>query len=230
MVVPISDSVLEFLSLLLFVNLFEALDMKVIFLREIMLKLTTYIMWGLYKLYPYHLSISIRKYRDFFYTLWLKSYIGEMGHHTFIAYPCNIQGGGQKHIKIGNHSSIKRHGVLGCWTRYKQQTFNPSITIGDFCSIGEYCHITAINKVAIGNGLLTGRFIFIGDNSHGGLSLDEARIPPVQRLLKTKGEIVIGNNVWIGDKASILSGVHIGNNVIIAANSVITKMFQTIQW
>ena len=39
----------------------------------------------------------------------------------------------------------------------------------------------------------------------------------------SKGEVVIGNNVWIGDKATILAGVTVGDNVIVGANSVVTK-------
>lgn len=35
--------------------------------------------------------------------------------------------------------------------------------------------------------------------------------------------INIGNNVWIGSKVSILKGVTIGDNVVVAANSVVTK-------
>jgi acetyltransferase-like isoleucine patch superfamily enzyme len=54
------------------------------------------------------------------------------------------------------------------------------------------------------------------------LSWGEASIPPVKRTLKSKGEVKIGNNVWIGDKATILGGVTIGDNVIIGANSVVT--------
>lgn len=42
-------------------------------------------------------------------------------------------------------------------------------------------------------------------------------------MLESKGEVVIGNNVWLGDKVTILAGVHIGDNVIIGANSVVTK-------
>ena len=32
---------------------------------------------------------------------------------------------------------------------------------------------------------------------------------------------------WIGDKATILAGVHIGDNVIVAANAVVTKDVQS---
>ena len=40
---------------------------------------------------------------------------------------------------------------------------------------------------------------------------------------KKKGDIVIGNDVWIGHGAMILSGVHIGNGAVVAAGSIVTK-------
>jgi acetyltransferase-like isoleucine patch superfamily enzyme len=39
----------------------------------------------------------------------------------------------------------------------------------------------------------------------------------------TKGDIVIGNDVWIGMSTKIMSGVKIGNGAVIATNSVVTK-------
>jgi len=38
-----------------------------------------------------------------------------------------------------------------------------------------------------------------------------------------KGDITIGNDVWIGFEAVILAGVHIGDGAIIAARAVVTK-------
>ena len=38
----------------------------------------------------------------------------------------------------------------------------------------------------------------------------------------SKGEIIIGDNVWLGDRTVILSGVHIGDGAVIAANAVVT--------
>ena len=38
-----------------------------------------------------------------------------------------------------------------------------------------------------------------------------------------KGDIVIGNDVWIGYEAVIMAGVHIGDGAIIAACAVVTK-------
>ena len=37
------------------------------------------------------------------------------------------------------------------------------------------------------------------------------------------GDIVVGNNVYIGTRTTILPGVHIGDNTIIGAGSVVTK-------
>lgn len=39
----------------------------------------------------------------------------------------------------------------------------------------------------------------------------------------TKGDIIIDDDVWIGQRATILSGVHIGQGAIIAAGAVVTK-------
>lgn len=36
------------------------------------------------------------------------------------------------------------------------------------------------------------------------------------------GHEVIDDNVWIGEKASIMPGVHIGKGAIIAANNIVT--------
>lgn len=39
----------------------------------------------------------------------------------------------------------------------------------------------------------------------------------------SKGDVIIGNDVWVGFRATILSGVTIGNGAIIAAGSIVTK-------
>lgn len=45
--------------------------------------------------------------------------------------------------------------------------------------------------------------------------------PPAASDMPLKGDTVIGNDVWIGQKAVILPGVHIGDGAIIGANSIV---------
>lgn len=174
-------------------------------------------------IYPYRLSQWLKSKRDVLYTLWICNFLGEVGKNSSFHYPLRLQGGGSRRIRIGERTCIQAYSVLGAWERYgKDEHYEPEIIIGNDCNIGEFCHITAINKITIGDGLLTGRFVYIGDNAHGGLSFEEADTPPARRHLTSKGEIQIGRNVWIGDKVTILSGVTIGDNVIIGAGSIVT--------
>ena len=130
---------------------------------------------------------------------------------------------GFKYISIGSNTSFQRDIYLTAWDEYGKQEFTPEIIIGSDCAIGAWNHITCINKIVIGSGLLTGKWVTITDNSHGKTDYESLQIPPAKRMIYSKGPIIIGNNVWIGDKVTILAGVTIGDGAVIAANSVVTK-------
>jgi len=49
---------------------------------------------------------------------------------------------------------------------------------------------------------------------------------PALSDLPLKGDTVIGNDVWIGQNATIMPGVHIGDGVIIGANSTVASDVQ----
>jgi len=55
-----------------------------------------------------------------------------------------------------------------------------------------------------------------GERSKQGLGQMMSRI-------HRKGQIIVGSDVWIGDRVTILGGVTIGNGAVIAAGSVVTK-------
>ena len=40
-------------------------------------------------------------------------------------------------------------------------------------------------------------------------------------------DVTIGDNCWIGGNSVICPGVHIGNNVVIGAGSVVSRTFRT---
>ena len=125
-----------------------------------------------------------------------------------------------QNISIGQNTTITSHVVL---ETNKIPDSVALLEIGNEVSIGEYSHITCCSHIIIGDGVLFGRFVLVTDNAHGNSSLEERNIRPVARSLASKGPVVIGCNVWIGDKATILPNVTIGDGCIVAANSVVTK-------
>ena len=125
-----------------------------------------------------------------------------------------------KHVSVGNNSSIMSHCVI---ETCPVNGHEPELKIGNNVSLGEYSHITCANKITIGNSVLTGRFVLITDNSHGNSTKDSADIAPLAREIHSNGPVCIGDNVWIGDKVTILPNVTIGKGCIIAANTVVTK-------
>lgn len=139
-------------------------------------------------------------------------------------YPINVTKG-ERHISIGKNSHFGKFAVVTAYDYHKgsEKSYAPQITIGQNCDFGDYLHLTGINSITIGDNVLTGRWVTISDNSHGKTDKDSLLQMPKTRQLVSKGPIVIGNNVWIGDKATILSGVTIGDGAVIGANSVVTK-------
>ncbi|ADQ78561.1 putative acetyl transferase [Paludibacter propionicigenes WB4] len=174
-----------------------------------------------HRFYSYQTYRIIKRKLDRLYTFWIGNNIKYIGVNSVIGRDCFLLGG--KHIEIGENTSIGCHAVITCWDKYEKVKLYPSIKIGNNCSIGEYCHISSTNLISIGNGVLTGRRVTITDNSHGNSSFGELEIPPIKRKIYSKGSVIIEDNVWIGDKASIMAGVHIGKGAVIAANAVVTK-------
>ena len=130
---------------------------------------------------------------------------------------------GARYISIGDKSDIQQMTFLTAWDNCGEQNFVPEISIGKDCHIGAFNHITCVNRIEIGDGFVSGKWVTITDNAHGNIDFNSMIQPVSERYIVSKGPIVIGKNVWIGDKVSILPGVTIGDGVIIGANSVVTK-------
>lgn len=130
---------------------------------------------------------------------------------------------GEDCIDIEAGTRFGKQAVLTAWKHLNGVTYNPKIKIGRDCDFGDYVHITAIDRIEIGDNVLTGRWVTITDNGHGKTDFETLNLPPLQRELYSKGPVIIGDNVWIGDKATVLPGVTIGHGAVIAANTVVSK-------
>lgn len=175
----------------------------------------------LLKLYPYKLHIWYKGKIIGLRSLWVSSLFKQIGSNVGFGKIGCIRGGDS--IIIGNNTSFDDYVYLTSYKIYKQFTYNPFIRIGNGCKFGAYNHITSTNRIEIGNNVLTGKWVTITDNAHGNTDWDDLTITPTARPMVSKGVVVIEDNVWIGDKATILSGVRIGRGAVIGANSVVTK-------
>ena len=155
------------------------------------------------------------------YTYIVRYSFSEIGHDVlFEPFGLLI---GANHISIGSKSSIQKGTYMTAWESYKKQKFKPCIQIGQDVHIGAYNHISCVEKIIIGDGFVSGKWVTITDNNHGNTNPETMQLPVGVRPIVVKGSVVIGKNVWVGDKATILSGITIGDGAIIAANSVVTK-------
>lgn len=121
-------------------------------------------------------------------------------------------------IDIGGGKNLK--GFVGCFTygdsniKWRWWGEDTEFSIGRFCSIVENCQI-----------FLGGnhRVDWVSTFPFGHAYADELGRYEIDGHPKTNGSVTIGNDVWIGANATIMSGVHIGDGAVIAANSHVVK-------
>lgn len=130
---------------------------------------------------------------------------------------------GAQYVSVGDDADLREGIVLTVWDNLNGKKFTPFVKLDNNVHVSDFCHISIINGLEIGSGCGIGRWVTISDNAHGHISYEDMQKPLFSREITTKGPIKIGKNVWVGDKATILSGVSIGDGAIIAANSVVTK-------
>ncbi len=168
------------------------------------------------------LNAQLAKIRKVFYTGYCSAKFKHVGDNVVIE-PYMLDLKGERFISIGNDSYLSKGVSLTAWESFLDDNYSPEIRIGNNCGIGAGAHISAINGIYIGDNVLTGQDILITDNAHGSTDRALLDISPNLRPLHSKGKVVIGDNVWIGEKASIMPGVTVGEGSIIAANSVVTR-------
>lgn len=99
-------------------------------------------------------------------------------------------------------------------------TIRPGLKIGDNSGIGVDSQI--YGDVTIGENVMMGPEVVIYTQNHRHELSD---IPFGRQGFESVKPVKIGNNVWIGRRTMFMAGSGCGDNVIIAACSVVTKVF-----
>ncbi len=141
------------------------------------------------------------------------------------------------------HFPLAHHNRL-CFL--KNQVTNPNIIVGDYTYYDDFEDVGNFEKNVkyhfdfIGDKLVIGKFCMIASGAsfimNGGNHLTQAfSAYPFAifgagwekamdgKSYPTKGNTVVGNDVWIGHNATIMPGVHIGDGAVIATNATVTK-------
>lgn len=93
------------------------------------------------------------------------------------------------------------------------------IHIGNNVGIGEFAYLGGGGGLEIGDDCIIGQYLSCHPENHNYENPDTL----IRHQGVSRQGIVIGKNCWIGSKVTILDGVHIGNNCVIAAGAVVTK-------
>lgn len=91
------------------------------------------------------------------------------------------------------------------------------LKVGDNCLFSYGVILQCSEKVEIGNSVQIGEYTSIRDTTHSYSSLEI----PMKAQRDFSEKITIENDVWVGRGCIILPGTHVGNGVIIGANSVV---------
>lgn len=93
--------------------------------------------------------------------------------------------------------------------------FGRNLTFGKRIFINSGCKFQDQGGVTIGDDSLIGHNVVVATLNHD--------LNPSRRADLHPASVVIGRNVWIGSNATVLPGVTIGDNAVVAAGSVVTK-------
>lgn len=104
------------------------------------------------------------------------------------------------------------------WPVHKNSIVVGNVKIGINSSVGAApgCYIQGIGEIEIGNYTIVAPNVGIISANHNLYNY----------YLHDKSKVKIGDYCWIGMNSVILPGVELGNHVIVAAGSVVTKSFQ----
>lgn len=93
--------------------------------------------------------------------------------------------------------------------------FGKNIHVGENVFINACCQFQDQGGIWIGDGCLIGHNVVFATLNHD--------LNPERRQICIPNRIELGKNVWVGSNSTILSGVKIGDNAVVAAGAVVHK-------
>lgn len=149
------------------------------------------------------------------YMLYVRSRVNSVGKRAVVNPPITLYSPQQ--ISIGDRTVIREH----CWLNAaRSEGSEPSLKIGSDCYIGRFGHINAARSVTIENKVLIADRVYISDYDH---DFSDLATPVIDQGIRGKGPIVLREGCWIGIGSVILSGVTVGKNAVVGANSVVNR-------
>jgi acetyltransferase-like isoleucine patch superfamily enzyme len=135
--------------------------------------------------------------------------------HRFMK-PWNVHVHGDR-IHVGDHVHVvtarDRHVRLCVW---EHREMHGEIRIGDFALLCPGVRIDSAARVTVGPATMIAAGAYLTDADWHGLYDRTA-------LIGTARPIELGENVWIGDGATVCKGVTIGANAVVAAGAVVAR-------
>jgi acetyltransferase-like isoleucine patch superfamily enzyme len=113
-------------------------------------------------------------------------------------------------VSIGERCVIDRHASIECRGR---------LMIGARVIIGHHVTIGVDGTVTIGDDCLIAELVSIRDHDHAFGRTDV----PIREQGPAVADVTVGRDVWIGAKATLTSGVTIGDHAVVAAGAVVTR-------
>jgi acetyltransferase-like isoleucine patch superfamily enzyme len=165
---------------------------------------------------PYWLKKLYLRFRHHYTEHFLRPRCVALGDYHTVMKPWYVHISGPN-IRIGKCFTAigePMHRVeIGVWGREPGQG---RIEIGDYVLMSPGSRLSASDEIVIGDSVMLANGVYITDSDwhtiHDRTVRDE-RVTPVH----------IGDNVWLGDHATVLKGVTIGQNSVIAARAVVTR-------
>lgn len=130
-----------------------------------------------------------------------------------------VDASGSRGVTLGRGAKIGRRSIVTTTSQLGKR--GVGLTIGAFSGIGDYAHIGCSGGVTIGQNVIAGPYVTFHSQEHVIDDLDS----PIRSQGTRESEIVIHDDVWIGARATFLSGAQVGAGSVVAAGSVVRGEF-----